>query len=329
MKIAIIGASGLVGRTMLKVLIERGLGENEILAVASSRSVGKNLTFGDKNLVMLSIEEALDAAPGICLFSAGGDVSKEWAPAFVERGSWVIDNSSTWRMEANVPLVVPEINLKSIGKEKCIIANPNCSTIQLVTALNRVYDVFGIKRLIISTYQSVSGSGAKGEAQLLGERESREHEKAYPHEIDQNCIPHCDDFLSNDYTKEEMKLVNETCKIYDDPSIMISATAVRVPVMGAHSEAVNVETRQNFQIESIKSLIAESPGVVLYDNPKKEKYPMAINAKGKDDVFVGRVRRDETVLSAFNCWIVADNLRKGAATNAVQIAEHLIQSKLV
>jgi aspartate-semialdehyde dehydrogenase len=329
MKIAVIGASGLVGRTMLKVLKERGLANNEIIAVASKNSIGQHIPFNDGSLILQSIEQALSASPDISLFSAGGAVSMEWAKRFVEQGSWVIDNSSTWRMKPEVALVVPEINASSIGNEKTIIANPNCSTIQLVTALNKVQEVFGIKRLIVSTYQSVSGSGAKGEAQLLGEREVKEHQKLYPHQIDQNCLPHCDDFLENDYTKEEMKLVNETCKIFNDPSIMVSATAVRVPVLGAHSEAVNVETRQNFQIESIKSLIAETPGVVLFDNPREEKYPMAINAMGKDDVFVGRVRRDETVLSAFNCWIVADNLRKGAATNAVQIAEHLIEKGLV
>jgi len=326
MKVAVVGATGLVGQQMLKVLEETHFPVTTLIPVASERSIGIPVRFQGKDVPIVGIEEAIALHPDIALFSAGSDISRDFAPRFAEAGTVVIDNSSAWRMEKEVPLVVPEINMHTVKQAK-IIANPNCSTIQMVMALAPLHKSFEIKRLVISTYQSVTGTGKEALDQLMDERSGKRGRKVYPYPIDMNCLPHCDVFLENDYTKEEMKLVHETRKILEDPSLRITATAVRVPVMGGHSESVNVEFEKPFEIQEVRRLLAETPGVVVQDNPAENEYPMPNLAGGKDEVFVGRIRRDESIENGLNLWIVSDNLRKGAATNAVQIALQLIKDK--
>ncbi len=329
MKIALIGSTGLVGKVMMKVMEEYNFPVKEFYPAASEKSIGKKLTFMNKEFNVLGISEALKARPQIAIFSAGSIVSREWAPKFAQKGCFVIDNSSAWRMDHNVPLVVPEINSDTITDKTKIIANPNCSTIQLVVALAAVHKTFGIKRLVISTYQSVTGTGVNAVNQLMMEREGKPTNPVYPYPIDLNCFPHGGDFLENAYTSEEMKLVDETRKIFNSPGLLVTATVVRIPVIGGHSESVNVELERDFDIKEIKNLLLNSSGVTLQDNILENVYPMPIFAEGKDEVFVGRLRRDESCKNAFNIWIVADNLRKGAATNAVQIAAHIIKSGLL
>lgn len=329
MKIAIVGATGMVGNVMLEVLAERKLPITELLLVASERSVGKEMVFEGKTHTVIGLETAVEARPDIALFSAGGSTSLEWAPKFAAVGTTVIDNSSAWRMEQDKKLIVPEINADQLTPEDKIIANPNCSTIQMVMALAPLHKAFGIKRIVISTYQSITGTGVKAVEQLNNEMEGTSGTMAYPHPIHKNALPHCDVFLENDYTKEEMKLVHETHKILGDSSIGITATAIRIPVVGGHSESVNLEFEKPYTLDEICRLLEQTPGVFVLDNPEKNAYPMPIHAKGKDEVFVGRIRRDESVENAVNLWIVADNLRKGAATNTIQIAEYLIQHQLV
>ncbi len=329
MKIAVVGSTGLVGREMIKVLEERKFPVSEFLPVASARSAGKKVKFRGEEIPVISIEEALSRKPDIAIFSAGGEASKAYAPEFANTGTVVIDNSSAWRMEKGIKLVVPEINAHLLTKDDKIIANPNCSTIQLVMVLAPLHKKFKIKRVVISTYQSVSGTGQKALNQLLNERKGIEGEMAYPYKIDLNCIPQCDVFTENGYTKEEMKLVNETRKILEDNSLGITATTVRVPVIGGHSEAVNVEFERNFDIAEIAPMLAETSGIIVMDEPLKLIYPMPVIASGRDEVFVGRIRRDNSISNGLNMWIVSDNLRKGAATNAVQIAEYLIKRQLV
>lgn len=323
MKVAVVGATGLVGREMLAVLEEFNFPVSVLVPTASLRSVGKQVQFQGKSWEIVSTKDAIASKPDIALFSAGGAASKELAPLFVEAGATVIDNSSAWRMDPDVPLVVPEVNMESIGQSK-LIANPNCSTIQLVVALAPLHRHFGIERLVISTYQSVTGTGKDALQQLMDEREGREVRRVYPHPIDLNVLPHCDVFLEDDYTREEIKLVNETRKILGDQTIRITATAVRVPVIGGHSEAVNIELKRDFDIREIKEMMASTPGIVIRDVPGDNIYPTPAYAHGRNEVFVGRIRRDASHPRALNMWIVADNLRKGAATNAVQIAEKLI-----
>ena len=318
----------MVGHVMLKVLAERKLPIIELLLVASERSVGKEMEFDGKTYSIIGLETAVAAQPDIALFSAGGETSLEWAPKFAAAGTTVIDNSSAWRMDPSKKLIVPEINGDQLTSEDKIIANPNCSTIQMVMALAPLHKVFTIKRLIISTYQSITGTGVKAVAQLKNESEGNSCEMAYPHPIHKNALPHCDVFLENDYTKEEMKLVHETHKILGDDSLGITATAIRIPVIGGHSECVNIEFEKPFKIEEIRSLLDQTPGVMVQDDPESNTYPMPIYAEGKDEVFVGRIRRDTSHSNAVNMWIVADNLRKGAATNTVQIAEYLIANEL-
>ncbi len=330
MVIAIVGATGMVGRVMLRVLQEQNIIPDELLLVASEQSVGKEIEFAGKTLKVQSLQSAVNQKPDIALFSAGATISKEWAPKFAAQGCFVIDNSSAWRMDENIPLVVPEINADEITADTKIIANPNCSTIQMVIALRPLQHIYGIKRLVVSTYQSVTGSGVKGVNQLMAEREGRPVEdKAYPHAIDLNVIPHGGDFLDNDYTTEEMKLVHETRKILGCPEMRITATVVRVPVTGGHSEALNVELNKPYEMEEAKKLIGMMPGVVMVDFPQGNMYPTPLLAEKKDQVFVGRIRRDESVESGINLWVVADNLRKGAATNAVQIAKSIMMKGLV
>jgi len=336
MKIAVVGATGLVGSKMLQVLDEQKVRIDELIVAASERSVGKEIVFQGKTHKVISVDDAIAACPDIAIFSAGGAASKQYAPRFAEKGTFVIDNSSAWRMEKEVPLVVPEINADTITPETHIIANPNCSTIQMVMALAPIHKTYGIKRLVISTYQSVSGSGLKGINQLNYEENSALRQAqgpltkpAYPHQIYRNVLPHGGDFCDNGYTTEEEKLVNETRKILRDPNIAITATVCRVPVTGGHSEAVNVETEKSFEIEDVRRLMAAMPGVVVQDDPANNLYPMAISAYDKDEVFVGRIRRDYSIPNGMNLWIVSDNIRKGAATNAVQIAKYLIETKLV
>lgn len=324
MKIAVVGATGLVGTEMLRVLGESTLRESEILAVASQASVGKTVSFRNKSITVIGMEEAIRQRPDFALFSAGGSTSLEWAPLFAEAGITVIDNSSAWRMHPEIKLVVPEINGNVLSEKDRIIANPNCSTIQLVMVLQPIHKAFKVKRVVVSTYQSVTGTGVKAVKQLNDERNGVfDGPRAYPHPIDLNVLPHIDVFMENGYTKEEMKMVNETCKIMGDQSIRVTATTVRVPVMGGHSESVNIETEKPFSVSEIRKLLEEMPGVIVQDDPSKNEYPMPIGSKGKNEVFVGRIRRDETIENGLNLWIVADNLRKGAATNAVQIAEYL------
>jgi aspartate-semialdehyde dehydrogenase len=328
MKVAVVGATGLVGGVMLKVLEERNFPVDELLAVASERSAGKSVRFCGKDIAVISMEAAIAARPDIALFSAGGATSLEWAPRFAEVGCTVIDNSSAWRMHADKKLVVPEINGDVITANDKIIANPNCSTIQMVMALAPLHRAYTVQRVIVSTYQSVTGTGMKAVRQMDNERNGEQGEMAYPFTIDRNVIPRCDVFTDNGYTKEEMKLVHETQKILD-PNIRVTATAVRVPVTGGHSESVNVEFEKEFDIAKVMRLLREAPGVKLYDDPAKDEYPMPSIANGRDEVFVGRVRRDESQPRTLNLWVVADNLRKGAATNAVQIAELLVSRKLI
>ncbi|WP_276168846.1 aspartate-semialdehyde dehydrogenase [Zobellia alginiliquefaciens] len=329
MKVAVVGATGMVGEVMLKVLSERNFPVTELLLVASERSVGKKLSYKDKEYTIIGLADAVAAKPEIAIFSAGGDTSLEWAPKFAEAGTTVIDNSSAWRMDPTKKLVVPEINAGELTKEDKIIANPNCSTIQLVMALAPLHEKYKMKRVVISTYQSVSGTGVKAVRQLENEIAGIEGEMAYPYPIGRNALPHCDVFLENGYTKEEMKLAREPQKILDDRSFSISATAVRIPTAGGHSESVNVEFHNDFDLNDVRGLLNETSGVTVQDNPDTNTYPMPIYAHDKDEVFVGRIRRDESQRNTLNMWIVADNLRKGAATNAVQIAEYLVENHLV
>ena len=330
MKIAVVGATGLVGSKMLQVLDEQKVRIDELIVAASERSVGKEIVFQGKSYKVVSVDEAIDKRPDIAIFSAGASASKQYAPRFAANGTFVVDNSSAWRMEKDVPLVVPEINADTITPETHIIANPNCSTIQMVMALAPIHKAYGIKRLVIATYQSVSGSGVKGLRQLDCEEHGQPVEKrAYPHQIYRNVLAHAGDFVDNGYTSEEEKLVNETRKILRDNSIAITATACRVPVTGGHSEAVNVETMRPFEIEEVRNMLENTPGVIVQDDPSANLYPMAITSYDRDEVFVGRIRRDHSVENGMNLWVVSDNIRKGAATNAVQIAKYLIESKLV
>ena len=332
MKVAVVGVTGLVGTVMREVLTERRFPVSEFLPVASARSVGTQVTFDGRDHTVIGMEAAVIARPDIAIFSAGGSVSKEWAPRFAEVGTTVIDNSSAWRMDPDKRLVVPEVNAHVLTADDKIIANPNCSTIQMVVALQPLHARYGIKRLVVSTYQSFTGTGMSAVKQYNLERkgfESQEGERAYPHPIFENCLPHCDIFLGNDYTKEEMKLVHETRKILDAPHLGVTATAVRVPVHGGHSEAVNVEFEQEFDVEDVRALLESAEGIVVQDDPAHNLYPMPRFAKNQDPVYVGRIRRDESQPKSLNLWIVADNLRKGAATNAVQIAEYLLQHELV
>lgn len=328
MKVAVVGATGLVGTKMIQVLEERNFPVTELIPVASEKSVGKQVLFKGKKYSVVSMQSAIDRKPEIALFSAGGSTSMEWAPIFAAAGITVIDNSSAWRMDPTKKLVVPEINATELTREDKIIANPNCSTIQMVVALNPLHKKYKIKRVVVSTYQSVTGTGVKAVTQLMNERSGIQGEMAYPYTIDLNVIPQIDVFTENDYTKEEMKMVNETKKIMDE-SIRVTSTTVRIPVMGGHSESVNVEFENEFDINEVRDLLANAPGLILVDDVKNKKYPMPMDAHDKDEVFVGRVRRDETQPKTLNMWIVADNLRKGAATNAVQIAEYLVKNKLV
>lgn len=325
MKVAIVGATGLVGNKMLAILEERNFPVSELIPVASSKSAGKTVRFKENDYKVVTAEEALLMHPALALFSAGGSVSLEWAPRFAEQGCTVIDNSSAWRMDASKKLIVPEVNAHVLSENDKIIANPNCSTIQMVVALNPLHLKYVIKRVVVSTYQSVTGTGLKAVNQLISERNGEACEPAYPHPIDLNVLPHIDVFLENGYTKEEMKMLNETRKILDDYSISLTATTVRVPVIGGHSEAVNVEFKNEFDLLDIRNLLEKAPGVSVEDDVSKNCYPMPINANNKDEVFVGRIRRDESQENTLNLWIVADNLRKGAATNAIQIAEYLLE----
>lgn len=314
---------------MLKTLAQRGFQVDELIPVASEKSVGKKVEFNGRQYEIKSLEEAVRSEPDIALFSAGGSISKEWAPKFASVGTTVIDNSSAWRMDEDKKLIVPEINAKSLTADDKIIANPNCSTIQLVMAMAPLHEMYGMKRLIISTYQSVTGTGVSAVQQMNNERDGVDAEMAYPYPIDKNCLPHCDVFQENGYTKEEMKLVNETRKILNDDSIGITATAVRVPVVGGHSESINVTFEKPFSLADIRKKLQNTPGIKLQDNPDVNQYPMPRFAEGKDDVFVGRLRVDESFENTLNMWVVADNLRKGAALNAIQIAEYLVENKLV
>ncbi len=325
MKIAVVGATGMVGGVMLKVLRELNFPITELIPVASESSLGKTIDFGGLNYPVVSLQNAVDRKPDIALFSAGGQTSLDWAPKFADNGTFVIDNSSAWRMDESKKLVVPEINGDLLTANDKIIANPNCSTIQLVLALYPLHKKYGVKRVVVSTYQSVTGTGVKAMAQMENERASVQSEMVYPYTIDQNCLPHCDDFTDNGYTKEELKLTNETKKILD-PVINVSATAVRVPVLGGHSEAVNVEFESDFDLSEVRMLLHNQEGITLKDDPTTNTYPMPLYSEGKNDVFVGRIRRDESQANTLNMWIVADNLRKGAATNAVQIAQ-ILQKK--
>lgn len=327
MKLAIVGATGMVGSTLIKVLEERNFVYSELILVASKHSLGKEISVNGKVIKVITLPMALVQKPDIAIFSAGGSVSLEFAPQFARVGTTVIDNSSAWRMSKEHKLIVPEINAATLTTEDKIIANPNCSTIQLVLAIAPLHKKYTIKRLVISTYQSVTGTGKQAVEQMMQERANKPVENpAYPHKIDMNILPHIDVFMENDYTKEEMKIVNETQKILDDSTIQITVTAVRIPVVGGHAEAVNVEFEKDFDINELRELLSETQGVIVLDKPKENQYPMPIDAHGKDEVFVGRLRRDYSQKNTLNMWIVADNLRKGAATNAVQIAEYLIEN---
>ena len=329
MKVAVVGATGLVGSKMLQVLAERNFPVTELIPVASERSVGKLVEFKGKQYKVVSMADAIAMKPAVAIFSAGGSTSLEWAPKFAEAGITVVDNSSAWRMDPTKPLVVPELNADILTSKDKIIANPNCSTIQMVVALNPLHKKYGIKRIVVSTYQSVTGTGVKAVTQLMNERNGIVGERAYKYPIDLNVIPQIDVFLENGYTKEEMKMVNETKKIMRDDSIRVTATTVRIPVVGGHSESANVEFENEFDLEEVKKILCNAPGIVLVDDPSKQLYPMPMDAHEKDEVFVGRLRRDETQPKTLNMWIVSDNLRKGAATNAVQIAEYLLKQKLL
>ena len=329
MKVAVVGATGMVGNVMLKVLAERNFPVTELIPVASERSVGKTINFQNKEFSVVGLETAVEMCPDLALFSAGGATSLEWAPKFAAAGTTVIDNSSAWRMDPDKKLVVPEINAHLLTAEDKIIANPNCSTIQMLVALAPLQKEYGIDRLVISTYQSITGTGVAAVRQLENEYENKQGEMAYPYPIHRNALPHCDVFQDNGYTKEEMKLVKETQKILGDDQIRVTATAIRIPVVGGHSESVNVELRSASTVEDIRHLLHNSPGVVVQDNPETNTYPMPIYAEGKDDVFVGRIRKDFSPENAVTLWIVSANLRKGAATNTVQIAEYLIENNLI
>ncbi|MCH1384755.1 MAG: aspartate-semialdehyde dehydrogenase [Flavobacteriaceae bacterium] len=325
MIVAVVGATGMVGEIMRTVLEERNFPITEFLPVASERSVGKTISFQGKDYTVIGLEDAVKRVPDFALFSAGGQTSLDWAPKFAAVGTTVIDNSSAWRMHPDHKLIVPEINADQLTADDKIIANPNCSTIQMVMALAPIHKRYGIERVVVSTYQSITGTGVKAVQQLEDEYAGIDGEKAYPHDIHRNALPHCDVFLDNGYTKEEMKLVNETHKILD-PSIQVTATAVRIPVVGGHSEAVNLTLSKTPDLEDIRDLLNNTPGVVVVDNLQNNEYPMPLNAEGKDEVFVGRIRKDESQDKGINLWIVADNLRKGAATNTVQIAEYLMRN---
>jgi aspartate-semialdehyde dehydrogenase len=329
MKIAVVGATGLVGTKMLQVLAERNFPVTELLPVASEKSIGKEVEFKGKKYKIMNAADAIAAKPGIALFSAGSGTSLEWAPKFASAGTTVIDNSSAWRMDASKKLVVPEINADALTRDDKIIANPNCSTIQMVVALNPLHKKYKIKRIVVSTYQSVTGTGVKAVAQLMNERKGIQGDMAYKYQIDLNVIPQIDVFLDNGYTKEEMKMVNETKKIMRDDSIRVTSTTVRIPVVGGHSEAVNVEFERDYELAEVKKILTEAPGIIVVDDPSTQQYPMPRDAHEKDEVFVGRLRRDETQPNTLNLWIVSDNLRKGAATNAVQIAEYLVEKGLL
>ncbi len=329
MKVAVVGATGLVGTKMLQVLQERNFPLTELIPVASEKSIGKTVLFAGKEYPVRMMEDAIAMKPEIAIFSAGGKTSLEWAPKFAEVGTTVIDNSSAWRMDPDKKLVVPEVNAQTLTKTDKIIANPNCSTIQMVVVLQPLHLKYKIKRVVVSTYQSVTGTGKKAVDQLMNERKGIEGEMAYPYPIDMNLIPHIDVFLDNGYTKEEMKMVNETKKIMGDDSIRVTATTVRVPVIGGHSESVNIEFENDFDLNELRDLLSHADGVTVVDDIKDNQYPMPMMAHDKDDTFVGRLRRDETQPNTLNCWIVSDNLRKGAATNAVQIAEYLMANKLI
>ena len=329
MKVAVVGATGLVGTKMLQVLEERDFPVTELIPVASERSVGKEVTFKGKQYTVVGMQTAIDLKPAVALFSAGGGISTEWAPAFAAAGITVIDNSSAWRMDPTKKLVVPEINADALTAEDKIIANPNCSTIQMVVALAPLHKRYKSKRIVVSTYQSVTGTGVKAVTQLMNERNGIVGEMAYKYPIDLNVIPQIDVFLENGYTKEEMKMVLETKKIMRDDSIRVTSTTVRIPVMGGHSESVNIEFEEEFELDEVKRILADSPGIIVVDDPATQQYPMPMDAHEKDEVFVGRIRRDETQPKTLNMWIVSDNLRKGAATNAVQIAEYLLACELI
>ena len=323
MKVAVVGATGMVGRVMLDVLKEHHFPYSELLLVASERSAGKQIDYNGKTFTVMGLDSAVAARPDVALFSAGGETSLAWAPQFAAVGTTVIDNSSAWRMEPHIKLIVPEINGALLTQEDKIIANPNCSTIQLVMALAPLHKAFTIKRLVISTYQSITGTGVKAVQQLENEAKGIEGEKVYPHPIHKNALPHCDVFLDNDYTKEEMKLVNETHKILGDSSLGITATAVRIPVVGGHSESVNITFSSPFEVGEVRTLLSNTPGVTVLDDLQNNSYPTPLQSEGKDAVFVGRIRRDHSQENSLNLWIVADNLRKGAATNTIQIASYL------
>ena len=329
MKVAVIGATGVVGTVMLNLLDKRKFPVTEIIPVASERSVGNKIKFQDKEYSIVSLTEAVAMKPDIALFSAGGSTSQEWAPKFAENGTRVVDNSSAWRMDATKKLIVSEVNSETLTKEDYIIANPNCSTMQMLVVLAPLHKKFKIKRLVISTYQSVSGTGKNAIDQLYSERNGSNSEKVYPYSIDQNLLPHCDVFEEGGYTKEENKLINETRKILNDNSIQITSTAVRVPIELCHGESVNIEFVDEFNLEEVLNVLRSSPGLIVEDEPEKNIYPMPINASNKDEVFVGRIRRDFSIKSGLNLWIVSDNLRKGAATNTIQIAEKLIEMGIV
>ena len=329
MKVAVVGATGLVGTKMLQVLAERNFPVTELIPVASERSVGKEISYNGKQYKIVSMQDAIAAKPALALFSAGGDTSLEWAPQFAAVGITVVDNSSAWRMDADKKLVVPEVNADALTVSDKIIANPNCSTIQMVVVLKPLHDKYKIKRVVVSTYQSVTGTGVKAVTQLMNERQGIKGEMAYKYPIDMNAIPHIDSFMENGYTKEEMKMVKETVKIMGDENIKVTATCVRIPTVGGHSESVNIEFENDFDLREVKEILAAAPGVELKNDDENFIYPMPITAHDKDDTFVGRIRRDETQPNTLNCWIVSDNLRKGAATNAVQIAEALLQKGLL
>jgi len=329
MRVAVVGATGMVGRIMLKVLEERNFPITELYPVASEKSIGKEISFKNKSYKVIGLEEAVSLKPDLALFSAGGDTSLEWAPRFAENGTTVVDNSSAWRMDKTKKLIIPEINADKLTPEDKIIANPNCSTIQLLMALKPLHDKYKIRRVVVSTYQSITGTGVKAVQQLENEYAGKKGEMAYPYPIHKNAIPQCDVFTENGYTKEEMKLTNETKKILGDETVQVSATAIRIPVVGGHSESVNIEFENDFEEGDVRKILSDFPGVTVKDNPELNTYPMPVYAEGKDDVFVGRIRRDYSQPKTLNMWIVADNLRKGAATNTVQIAEYLMKNKLI
>ena len=328
MRLAVVGVTGMVGQIMLKILFERNIKIKEFFPVASKKSVGKKITFGNKKFTIIGLNDVIKLKPDVALFSAGGSVSMEWAPKFSKIGCKVIDNSSAWRMKENIKLIVPEINASILKPSDTIISNPNCSTIQMLMAIAPIHKIYNIQRVVVSTYQSITGTGMKAVRQLESELKGEKKEMIYPHQIHKNALPHCDVFLENGYTKEEMKLVNETHKILDS-KINVTATAVRIPVVGGHSESINLTLTKPFETSDILELLSKTNGVVVQDNPKENHYPMPIKAEGKDDVFVGRIRRDNSQNNGLNLWVVSDNLRKGAATNTIQILEYLIEKNWV